>query len=176
MTVTRIGVFLKTLMFDIEGVLIKDVVEDQRIINHAVIQNLIYTYQPDRIGLFSFALETSQDVKKYEYLFQFFESTFNINIDRMLIPCKMDILHSINTFVQDVFIARGAVSFTDFNELWTKERAFITWARQTLSSHILYVDDMISNCVLQYPECTITAFRFPLTIAHEKLLPPLNQQ
>ena len=167
---------MKTLIFDIEGVLIKDVVEDQAIIDHAAIQSIIDAYRPDRIGLFSFALETSHDVHKYEYLFRFFESTFSINIDRTLIPCKMEMLQSVNTFAQDVFIARGAVSFTDFNELWTKERAFITWARQKLSSHILYVDDMISNCVLQYPECTIDANRFPLTIAREKLLPQLNQQ
>ncbi len=48
------------------------------------------------------------------------------------------------------------MSFEDFTELWSKDRAFIDWCRSTFDHiSVLLIDDMVPNCELWFPEVNI---------------------
>lgn len=144
----------KIVMFDIEDTLVLS--EDEpRIHKWDIINDIINTTQPDRIGLFSFIMHTPDDIDGARHLIELFESAWNIKIDRSLIPVKRDIHQLVKEHGKETFLAREHMDFMDFCEFWSKDRAFIDWCRLTQSGHIILVDDMVCECDLRFPECRI---------------------
>lgn len=142
------------LMLDIEGTLL--ISEDTPTIHKWDRINEIITYtKPDRIGLFSFIFHTQADVFGASHLISMFNDSWNIKIDRELIPTKELIYELIKTSGKETFFSRQQMCFMDFCELWSKDRAFIDWSRITQTGHIVLVDDMVCDCDLWYPECHI---------------------
>lgn len=148
----------RIVMFDLEDTLIES--EDKPFIHKwDIIDNIIKNTNPDRIGLFSFILHTQEDVINASRLIEMIESAWNIAIDRSLIPTKRDIHQLVKTRGKERFLVREHMDFMDFCEFWSKDRAFIDWCRITQSGHVILVDDMVSDCDLQFPECRIQMIR-----------------
>lgn len=148
----------KILMFDIENTLV--VSEDEpRIHKWDIINDIINHTKPDRIGLFSFILHTPNDIDGARHLIELFESSWNIVIDRSLIPLKCDIHQLVKEHGKETFLARKHMDFMDFCDFWSKDRAFIDWCRLTQSGHLILVDDMVCDCDLSFPECRIQMIR-----------------
>ena len=145
-------------MFDIENTLIES--EDKPFIHKwDIIDAIIKNTKPDRIGLFSFILHSPDDVIEASHLIEMIESAWNITIDRSLIPNKRDIHQLVKTRGKETFLIREHMDFMYFCEFWSKDRAFIDWCRITQSGHVILVDDMVSDCDLQFPECRIQMIR-----------------
>ena len=145
---------MSTLWFDLEETIIDNFDKLPCIVNEDKIKEILNTIPHDRIGIFSFALWSEDDRKRFNCLIKpFLEHHFNIVIDPSLVPIKPELFASISSH-------RNAktglcMDMMDFGDFWGKEQTFMEWIRiEHTGTHIL-VDDLVENCSMTFPNCAI---------------------
>lgn len=148
---------MTTLWLDLEMTVIDAFDNLPCIVNEEKIFNFLKTIEHDRIGIFSFALWTEEDRKRFNTLMKpFLEHHFNIVIDPTLIPTKPELFKSIKTHPRRKGLCIDA---NDFNDFWDKQLTFMDWIRiEHTGTHIL-IDDMVEDCSMTFPNCSIQMIR-----------------
>ena len=129
------------------------------------LKSLISDMDAERFGIFSFAIWSEEDRQHcIKHIVPMLEANLGIKIDLTLIPTKREMCEKIRTCGKENFLAREFMSFDDFRELWSKDRAFIDWIRASFgktSTSFCLIDDMVSTCELWFPEVNIGMLKVP---------------
>lgn len=148
------------IFFDLEQTLIESW-EVPVVDNIEKIHNLLKDVQCREFGLFSFAIWSPEDRAEFiNRIAPRIHDAFGISFNPNLIPTKREVHQKIKLDCKEMFISRQSLSFEDFVELWSKDRAFIDWSRASFTNkNIALVDDVVSDCTLQFPEVSIQMIR-----------------
>lgn len=121
------------------------------------IKQILRELNPHKIGIFSFAIWSDEDLDTFNRTIRSnIERELGISISDDLIPTKRSVHLKIKEDGKEVFFAKRAMSFDDFVELWSKDRAFIDWCRASFTNkRIVLLDDIVTTCKLELPDLTI---------------------
>ena len=139
---------MNTIWFDLEGTLIDSMDNPLELINREKVKFLLDAYSDYEIGIFSFALWDENDIHNFDNNSKvIIEAAYNIHISH--IPTKRKMFETIKEFKQI------GIDFMDFNDIWTKEQAFLDYIRATSDSKNILVDDVVENSCHFFNKCSI---------------------
>jgi len=147
---------LDILFLDLEATVIESW-EVPVLVNISKITQILHKLSPRKIGIFSFAIWSDDDLHTFNRIIRpNIERELCISISDDLIPTKRSIHKKIKEEGKEVFLAKDFISFDDFTELWSKDRAFIDWCRASFTDkRIILLDDIVTTCKLEFPDLTI---------------------
>ncbi len=145
---------MKTLWFVLEETIIDAFDKLPCLVNEDKIERILNTIEHDRIGIFSFALWNEEDRTRFKTLIKpFLENRFNITIDSSLIPIKPELFKAISSHRKQK--SGLCMDMMDFNDFWDKQQGFMDWIKIVHSGHNILIDDLVEDCTMTFPTCTI---------------------
>lgn len=150
------------LFLDLESTIVTDLVDGWhtgQIINLEKILALIEKFNPDKIGIFSFAIWNEEELKK-------FNQHLREEIERVL-DRKLDIVLTVDDDIIPACCAvrkllRSTVSFNDATEFWSKGETFRLFMRNQFGStdnpptSVILIDDVVWDESWHWPELNVS--------------------